>query len=107
MNRLTKDLNTPHDDTEYSDAIKDAPDREQIVLTKLKHLEDVEDQFGIPLTLLKYGSKVMIKDAMTQRLLECEISSIDLMNKEFSAVCETGRYSKVPFARMGITWFAE
>lgn len=41
--RLTKDLKTPHDDTTYSDAVKDAVDREDIVLTKLKHYEDLEE----------------------------------------------------------------
>lgn len=41
--RLTKDLKTPHDDTTYSDVVKDAVDREDIVLTKLKHYEDLEE----------------------------------------------------------------
>ena len=40
--RLTKDLKTPHDDTTYNDDVKDAVDRENIVLTKLKHYEDLE-----------------------------------------------------------------
>ena len=31
--RLTKDLKTPHDDTTYNDVVKDAVDREDIVLT--------------------------------------------------------------------------
>lgn len=41
--RLTKDLKTPHDDTTYNDVVKDAVDRENIVLTKLKHYEDLEE----------------------------------------------------------------
>jgi predicted RNA-binding Zn-ribbon protein involved in translation (DUF1610 family) len=41
--RLTKDLKTPHDDTTYNDVVKDAVDREDIVLTKLKHYEDLEE----------------------------------------------------------------
>lgn len=52
MNRLTKDLNTPHDDTTYADIVKDCVDRENIVLTKLKHFEDIEDEIGIDLITL-------------------------------------------------------
>lgn len=52
MNRLTKDLNTPHDDTTYADVVKDCVDRENIVLTKLKHYEDIEDEIGIDLITL-------------------------------------------------------
>lgn len=54
MNRLTKDLNTPHNDTTYADVVKDAIDRESIVLTKLKEYEDIEERFEIEiLTLVK------------------------------------------------------
>lgn len=49
MSRLTKDLKTPHDDTTYSDVVKDAVDRENIVLTKLKHYEDLEEELGCPI----------------------------------------------------------
>ena len=49
MNRLTKDLHTPHDDTTYAEVVKDAIDRENIVLTKLKHYEDIEEELGIDL----------------------------------------------------------
>ena len=52
MNRLTRDLNTPHDDTTYADVVKDCVDRENIVLTKLKHYEDIEDEIGIDLITL-------------------------------------------------------
>ena len=52
MNRLTKDLKTPHDDTAYADIVKDAVDREYIVLTKLKHYEDLEENIGIDLITL-------------------------------------------------------
>ena len=51
MNRLTKDLNTPHDDTTYANIVIDAVDRENIVLTKLKHYEDIEEELGIDLIL--------------------------------------------------------
>lgn len=50
--RLTKDLNTPHDDTTYSDIVEGAIDRENICLTKLKHYEDIEDELGIDLITL-------------------------------------------------------
>ena len=52
MNRLTKDLKTPHDDTTYSDVVVNAIDRENIVLTKLKHYEDLEEEIGCPLNVL-------------------------------------------------------
>ena len=49
MSRLTKDLHTPHDDTTYAEVVKDAIDRENIVLTKLKHYEDIEEELDIDL----------------------------------------------------------
>ena len=52
MNRLTKDLHTPHDDTTYAEVVKEAIDRENIVLTKLKHYEDIEEELGIDLITL-------------------------------------------------------
>ena len=52
MNRLTKDLNTPHDDTTYSDVVANCCDKENIVLTKLKHYEDIEEEIGIDLITL-------------------------------------------------------
>lgn len=57
MNRLTKDLHTPHDDTTYAEVVKDAIDRENIVLTKLKHYEDIEDELGCPLEVV-YNAQV-------------------------------------------------
>lgn len=50
--RLTKDLKTPHDDTTYVDDLINVVDRENIVLTKLKHYEDIEEQLGIDLITL-------------------------------------------------------
>ena len=55
--RLTKDLHTPHDDTTYSDIIINAIDREQIVLTKLKHYENIEEELGIDLIILLKAKK--------------------------------------------------
>lgn len=52
MNRLTKDLNTPHDDTTYADVVANCCDKENIVLTKLKHYEDIEEELGIDLITL-------------------------------------------------------
>lgn len=52
MLRLTKDLCTPHDDTTYADIVKYAVDRENIVLTRLKHYEDIEEELGIDLIFL-------------------------------------------------------
>ena len=52
MLRLTKDLHTPHDDTTYSDIVNNAVDRENIVLTRLKHYEDIVEELGIDLITL-------------------------------------------------------
>ena len=52
MDRLTKDLKTPHDDTTYSDIVVNAIDRENIALTKLKHYEDLEEELGCPLDVV-------------------------------------------------------
>ena len=49
INRLTKDLNTPHDDTTYANIITKCCDKENSVLTKLEHYEDIEEELGIDL----------------------------------------------------------
>lgn len=65
MNRLTKDLKTPHNDTTYSDIVKNSVDREQIALTKLKIYEDLEEQLGCPLDVvfrILKGEKIIFED---------------------------------------------
>ena len=60
MNRLTKDLHTPHDDTTFADVVVDAPDRVDICLTKLKHYEDIEEELGIDLITLYRNYKELM-----------------------------------------------
>ena len=86
MNRLTKDLNTPHDDTTYADIVKDCVDRENIVLTKLKHYEDIEEELGIDLiTLCKalkkgfFVKKDTINEGFISLVKAKDIRSIDLV----------------------------
>ena len=61
MNKLTKDLHTPHDDTGYSDIVENAVDRENIVLTKLKHYEDIEEELGVDLIKLLTADEIYYK----------------------------------------------
>ena len=86
MSRLTKDLNTPHDDTTYADIVKDCVDRENIVLTKLKHFEDIEDEIGIDFNVLfwalKHGffvKKGTINEGLISLVKAKDIRSIDLV----------------------------
>ena len=69
MNRLTKDLRNQYKDYWYREDLERVCDREQIVLTKLGQLEDIEDELGIDLTTLfkalnkgfyiKYNDKIV------------------------------------------------
>lgn len=86
MNRLTRDLNTPHDDTTYADIVKDCVDRENIVLTKLKHFEDIEDEIDVDLEVLFKALKngfFVKKDTINEGLISLvkakDIRSIDLV----------------------------
>ena len=79
MNRLTKDLNTPHDDTTYADIVKDCVDRENIVLTKLKHYEDIEDEIGTDLIALFKA----LKQGYIYEKLEDEITKRDVDMLDF------------------------
>ena len=77
--RLTKDLNTPHDDTTYSDIVKNAIDRENICLTKLKHYEDIEEELGIDLITLFKALKngVFVKPWHTIRKRKMSLREYD------------------------------
>ena len=59
MNRLTKDLHNQYNDYWYRKDLEQVCDKEQIVLTKLGMLEDIEEELGIDfITMfraLKYG----------------------------------------------------
>ena len=49
MNRLTKDLHNQYKDYWYREDLEQVCDKEQIVLTKLGMLEDIEEELGIDL----------------------------------------------------------
>lgn len=69
MNRLTKDLRNQYKDYWYREDLEQVCDKEQIVLTKLGQLEDIEEELGIDLTTLfkalnkgfyiKYNNKIV------------------------------------------------
>ena len=69
MNRLTKDLRNQYKDYWYREDLEQVCDKEQIVLTKLGQLEDVEDKLEIDLLTLfkalnkgfyiKYNNKII------------------------------------------------
>ncbi|MDD7591523.1 MAG: hypothetical protein PUJ92_00770 [Bacilli bacterium] len=80
MLRLTKDLHTPYDDTTYADIVKNATDRENIVLTRLKHYEDIEEELGIDLITLfnvlkshevirKYKNEVVCNQTIIEKII--------------------------------------
>ena len=78
MNRLTKNLNTPHDDTTYADVVKDCIDRENIVLTKLKHFEDIEDELGCDLiNLFKALKQGYIYVKLEDGIIKREVDMLD------------------------------
>ena len=52
MNRLTKDLRNQYKDYWYREDLEQVCDKEQIVLTKLGQLEDIEEEIGIDLITL-------------------------------------------------------
>lgn len=84
MNRLTKDLSTPHDDTTYADVVKDCVDRENIVLTKLKHFEDLEDEIGIDLiTLFKALKNGIFAKDITVYHLSGELSEEQKLDPKY------------------------
>ena len=69
MNRLTKDLHNQYKDYWYREDLEQVCDKEQIVLTKLGQLEDLEDELEIDLLTLfkalnkgfyiKYNNKIV------------------------------------------------
>ena len=52
MNRLTKDLHNQYNDYWYREDLEQVSDKEEIVLTKLGMLEDIEEELGIGLITL-------------------------------------------------------
>lgn len=62
MNRLTKDLHNQYKDYWYREDLEQVCDKEQIVLTKLGMLEDIEEELGIDLiTLFKALKGIWVK----------------------------------------------
>ena len=98
MSRLTKDLKTPHDDTTYSDVVVNAVDREDIVLTKLKHFENLEEELGCPLDVvfkaLKEGVRYFDgKTYTTTSKVNYECLLLDIELKAFRVMTEPMPYS--------------
>lgn len=110
MNRLTKDLNTPHDDTTYTDIVKDCVDRENIVLTKLKHFEDIEDEIGIDFNVLfwalKHGLyyKIRVED---KNISKMKFPMLRMIHNELSLISPkwiTTTWMNVKVKDYGKTW---
>lgn len=105
MNRLTKDLKTPHNDTGYSDIVKNSIDREQIVLTKLKMYEDLEEELDCPLEVVIKALKegIVLNNDI---LYKCKLSYI---RKELIFVCyiNTTAVTGVSVKDYNKTWWLE
>ena len=109
MNRLTKDLHTPHDDTTYAEVVKDAIDRENIVLTKLKHYEDIEEELGIDLiTLVKALNGLYYKFRPENRKISnMKVPMLRIINGEYCWICPkwmTTTWMSVLVKDYGKTW---
>lgn len=101
MDCLTKDLKTPYTD------VKDCIDRENIVLTKLKHFEDIEEELGIDLiTLFKalkegfYVKKDSINEGFISLVKAKDIREVDMITKSITLF----NYEFVYFKDYGKTW---
>ena len=110
MNRLTKDLNTSHDDTTYADTVKDCVDRENIVLTKLKHFEDIEDEIDVDLEVLfkalKNGLyyKIRVEDKKISKMKFPMLRMIDNKLCLISPKWITATWMNVKVKDCGKTW---
>ena len=109
MSRLTKDLNTPHDDTTYANIVIDAVDRENIVLTKLKHYEDIEEELGIDLvTLVKALNGLYYKFRPEDReISKMKVPMLRIINGEYCWICPkwmTTTWMSVLVKDYGKTW---
>ena len=66
MNRLTKDLHNQYNDYWYREDLEQVSDKEQIVLTKLGMLEDIEEELGIDLiTYFKIKVGIQVYSTLT------------------------------------------
>lgn len=89
MNRLTKDLHNQYKDYWYREDLEQVCDREQIVLTELGRLEDVEEELGMELKIfhklmnMLYCGKpniLYVKDKDT--IVQVSILEIDYCKKK-------------------------
>lgn len=89
MNRLTKDLHNQYKDYWYREDLEQVCDREQIVLTELGRLEDIEEELGMELKVyhklmnMLYCSKpniLYVKDKNT--IVQVSVLEIDYCKKK-------------------------
>lgn len=89
MNRLTKDLHNQYKDYWYREDLEQVCDREQIVLTELGLLEDIEDEIGMELkvyhklmNMLYCGKPNMLYVKDKDTIVQVSILEIDYCKKK-------------------------
>lgn len=113
MNRLTKDLRNQYKDYWYREDLERVCDREQIVLTELGQLEDIEDEIGMELKIfhklmnMLYCSKhnmLYVKDKDT--IIQVGILEIDYCKKKIIFYKDSSYNDDYVygFAQYGKTW---
>lgn len=113
MNRLTKDLHNQYKDYWYREDLEQVCDREQIVLTELGRLEDVEEELGMELKIfhklmnMLYCGKpniLYVKDKDT--IVQVGILEIDYCKKKIIFYKDSSYNDDYVygFAQYGKTW---
>lgn len=113
MNRLTKDLHNQYKDYWYREDLEQVCDREQIVLTELGLLEDIEDEIGMELKIfhklmnMLYCGKpniLYVKDKDT--IVQVSILEIDYCKKKIIFYKDSSYNDDYVygFAQYGKTW---
>lgn len=113
MNRLTKDLHNQYKDYWYREDLEQVCDREQIVLTELGLLEDIEEELGMELKIyhklmnMLYCGKpniLYVKDKDT--IVQVGILEIDYCKKKIIFYKDSSYNDDYVygFAQYGKTW---
>lgn len=113
MNRLTKDLHNQYKDYWYREDLEQVCDREQIVLTELGQLEDIEDEIGMELkifhklmNMLYCGKHNMLYVKDKDTIVQVSILEIDYCKKKIIFYKDSSYNDDYVygFAQYGKTW---
>lgn len=113
MNRLTKDLHNQYKDYWYREDLEQVCDREQIVLTELGLLEDIEDEIGMDLkifhklmNMLYCGKHNMLYVKDKDTIVQVSILEIDYCKKKIIFYKDSSYNDDYVygFAQYGKTW---